>query len=138
MADVAQPNAVDTNRIAFEPPPNPAETDENAIALRERFAKVSRRAARRAFWKRLPNRALPWAAGYAIGVWLAVGFVMLSPWPFETVIRHVVAAPNCGAARAVGLAPAHRGAPGYWPWLDRDARGVACGTLPENARHAAR
>ena len=33
------------------------------------------------------------------------------------------AAPNCAAARAVGLAPAYRGQPGYYPQHDRDGLG---------------
>jgi Excalibur calcium-binding domain len=33
---------------------------------------------------------------------------------------------NCGAARAAGRAPLHRGEPGYSPQLDRDGDGIAC------------
>jgi hypothetical protein len=33
---------------------------------------------------------------------------------------------NCAAARAAGVAPIHRGQPGYRPQLDRDGDGVAC------------
>lgn len=33
---------------------------------------------------------------------------------------------NCDAARAAGVAPLHRGEPGYRPQLDRDDDGVAC------------
>jgi hypothetical protein len=35
---------------------------------------------------------------------------------------------SCGAARAAGAAPLHRGSPGYSPVLDRDGDGVACET----------
>ncbi|MEO3432375.1 excalibur calcium-binding domain-containing protein [Inquilinus sp. CAU 1745] len=49
-------------------------------------------------------------------------------------IRHIAAAPNCNAARAVGLAPSHRGQPGYYPSHDRDNDGTACEPWPANAR----
>ncbi|PWL16197.1 hypothetical protein DKP76_18790 [Falsochrobactrum shanghaiense] len=45
-------------------------------------------------------------------------------------IRHLTSAPNCNAARAVGLAPARRGQPGYWPSHDADNDGVACEPWP--------
>jgi hypothetical protein len=44
--------------------------------------------------------------------------------------RHVAAARNCDAARAVGLAPALRGQPGYYPQHDRDNDGIACEPWP--------
>lgn len=34
--------------------------------------------------------------------------------------------PNCDSARAAGVAPLHRGEPGYRPPLDRDDDGIAC------------
>lgn len=40
--------------------------------------------------------------------------------------RHLAAAPNCDAARMVGLAPARRGQPGYYPTHDADDDGIAC------------
>ncbi|MBF6453061.1 excalibur calcium-binding domain-containing protein [Nocardia cyriacigeorgica] len=33
---------------------------------------------------------------------------------------------NCDAARDAGVAPLHRGDPGYAPHLDRDNDGIAC------------
>ncbi|MGZ4573213.1 MAG: excalibur calcium-binding domain-containing protein, partial [Blastococcus sp.] len=33
---------------------------------------------------------------------------------------------NCAAARAAGVAPLHRGEPGYSSKLDRDGDGIAC------------
>ena len=33
---------------------------------------------------------------------------------------------NCSAARAAGVAPLHRGDPGYRSQLDRDGDGIAC------------
>jgi hypothetical protein len=44
----------------------------------------------------------------------------------ETRHRHQAAARSCDASRALGLAPAMRGQPGYWPHLDADRDGVAC------------
>jgi hypothetical protein len=51
-------------------------------------------------------------------------------WPATAMLRHVAAFPNCSAARAVGLAPAYRGQPGYWPQHDRDRDGWACEPYP--------
>jgi hypothetical protein len=45
-------------------------------------------------------------------------------------LRHVAAAPNCTAARAMGLAPAWRGQPGYYPQHDADRDGIACEPWP--------
>ncbi|OBF91069.1 calcium-binding protein [Mycobacterium sp. 852002-51163_SCH5372311] len=33
---------------------------------------------------------------------------------------------NCAEARAAGVAPIHKGDPGYRPGLDRDNDGIAC------------
>ncbi|WP_328392854.1 excalibur calcium-binding domain-containing protein [Nocardia sp. NBC_00416] len=56
-----------------------------------------------------------------------------SGWtPEPTVAPPSVPAPSatyfgsCAAARAAGVAPLHRGEPGYRPGLDRDGDGVAC------------
>lgn len=59
-------------------------------------------------------------AGGLGAVWIA------SPWPLIATLKHFAAYPNCDAARAVGLAPARRGEPGYWPSHDRDKDGIAC------------
>ncbi|MBJ6120284.1 excalibur calcium-binding domain-containing protein [Sphingomonas sp. BT553] len=34
--------------------------------------------------------------------------------------------PGCRAARAAGVAPIHRGSPGYRPEMDGDDDGIAC------------
>lgn len=52
------------------------------------------------------------------------------PWPASVMLRHIAAAPNCAAARAVGLAPAYRGQPGYYLRHDRDNDGIACEPWP--------
>lgn len=64
----------------------------------------------------------------AVAAILGLGALKLysSPWDVETTIRHIAAAPNCSAARAVGLAPSLRGAPGYYSSHDRDRDGIAC------------
>ncbi|MBA1145256.1 excalibur calcium-binding domain-containing protein [Mesorhizobium sp. CCANP35] len=59
--------------------------------------------------------------GYIVYGFLGVRFD--SPW---AVLRHLAAFPNCSAARAVGLAPAYVGEPGYWPTHDADHDGIAC------------
>lgn len=65
---------------------------------------------------------------FAITSWSALAYALLTPWTAGMAARDLVAATGCDAARAVGLAPARRGEPGYWPWLDRDHDGVACET----------
>jgi hypothetical protein len=59
---------------------------------------------------------------------LAIFAVMetYKPWPLSVIVRHLAAAPNCAAARRVGLAPARRGEPGYYPQHDADNDGIAC------------
>ncbi len=49
-----------------------------------------------------------------------------SPWSPFTTARHIAAWAGCPAARAVGLAPAQRGDPGYHVKLDVDRDGYAC------------
>ena len=44
--------------------------------------------------------------------------------------RHLLASPNCSAARLVGVAPAYQGEPGYWKIHDADHDGVACEPIP--------
>jgi hypothetical protein len=56
--------------------------------------------------------------------------VTLSPWPPIVTLMHLAAFPDCRAARAVGLAPAREGEPGYWPRHDADNDGIACEPWP--------
>ena len=61
-----------------------------------------------------------------LSAYLVYGMVTVrldSPW---VALRHLAAFPNCSPAHVVGLAPANRGQPGYWPTHDRDGDGVAC------------
>jgi hypothetical protein len=57
----------------------------------------------------------------------------LSRWPLTVALRHAAAAPNCTAARAMGLAPAYRGEPGYYPQHDDDRDGIACEPWPHRS-----
>jgi len=52
--------------------------------------------------------------------------VALSPWPPLLTLKHFAALPSCKLANAVGLAPAYKGQPGYWPAHDEDGDGKAC------------
>jgi hypothetical protein len=72
----------------------------------------------------------PLAIGTTVigGAYLAI--LLWSPWPLLLTVRHILAAPNCEAAHAVGLAPAAKGSPGYWARNDRDKDGWSCEPLP--------
>lgn len=61
-----------------------------------------------------------------IGLCLYLGLTQLSPWNLPTTLRHLAAGGGCDIARAVKLAPAHRGQPGYWSYLDTARKGIAC------------
>lgn len=56
--------------------------------------------------------------------------IATSPYPPVLMLRHIAAAPSCATARAVGLAPAFRGEPGYYNQHDRDNDGWACEPWP--------
>ena len=45
--------------------------------------------------------------------------------------RHLLASPNCTAARLARLAPAYRGEPGYWASHDADRDGIARAPMPK-------
>jgi hypothetical protein len=57
----------------------------------------------------------------------------LGRWPLSVALRHAAAASNCAAARAVGLGPAYRGEPGYYPQHDRDKDSIACEPWPRRS-----
>jgi hypothetical protein len=52
--------------------------------------------------------------------------VAIGPWGPMVTLRHMLAAPNCDAARLMDLAPAYRGQPWYYSHHDRDRDGRAC------------
>lgn len=60
----------------------------------------------------------------------AYSYFANSPWPFGTTVRHILAFPNCSAARALGFEATYRGEPGYWPKHDADKDGIACEPYP--------
>lgn len=65
-----------------------------------------------------------------LGAATAWAIFCVIPWhPFD-VLKHIASFPNCTASRAVGVAPAYRGRPGYWPSHDADNDGIACENLP--------
>jgi hypothetical protein len=110
------------------------DADEKADRLRDRFKAVSRRIDRALRLRRLQaglkKRAIwIWGLlGILGGSYLAIATA--SPWPIGATVRHLLTAPNCDAARAVDLAPAIRGMPGYWPRNDADDDGIACERWP--------
>jgi len=91
---------------------------------------VVEQAARRESLRRRLRRGLSaFCAASVIAFPLAA--VMLSTgWSLPTTVRHFAAAANCQTARALGLANARKGEPGYWPWLDHARDGVACEVPP--------
>ena len=107
--------------------------DARQAALRTRFVRVSRRT--------FPSptrldRLRPYRVGLLVVLVLAAiaaSRVYASPWSVDLTLRHVAAALNCDAARTVGLAPAARGEPGYYPHHDRDQDGWACEPWPRRA-----
>jgi hypothetical protein len=79
--------------------------------------------------------ALTWGAiSWKPWTWLPSGSattrISSDSWTPAMMAKHIAASPNCAAARAVGLAPAYRGQPGYWPQHDRDTDGIACEPYP--------
>jgi hypothetical protein len=76
------------------------------------------------------RRAYPIVPILIVTAGLIVGGFMNSPWPPLATIRHLLAAPNCAAARTVGLAQARIGEPGYYPRHDADGDGIACEPWP--------
>jgi hypothetical protein len=112
--------------------------DAKAATLKGRLARISGRYGRGPWSKRLFPHRYGWLARL-LGLVLLVGSIpatvvtiaaYYSGWSVHDTARHFLAAPNCDAARAVGLASAYRGEPGYWPQHDRDKDGIACEPWP--------
>ena len=111
-----------------------SDPDRRADALRAKFARVSRRI-ERAYSMRKAKPCIALAlvslvAGAAIFIYWHAN----AKWTLGETLRHLLAAPNCASARTVGLAPAYRGQPGYWPKLDADKDGIACEPWPRRKR----
>lgn len=90
-------------------------------------------------WRARLRREAPIASLICLPIILVAIGVALYPrrfpdrsWTIE--IAHAIAATNCASARMMGLAPAGRGKPGYWPHLDRDNDGIACEPWPRVPR----
>ena len=94
--------------------------------LNRRFQAVSRRLDRPIRLRRLDRWTSVVALSVIGGCALYWALVLLSPWPPLASLKHAAAFPNCNAARAVGLAPAQKGEPGYWPGHDADNDGITC------------
>lgn len=95
-------------------------------AQQKRLARECWARIRKMMW--WPTVTLMIAGLAALIVWRPLQSVQInSVWAGA---RHLAAAPNCNAARAVGLAPARRGQPGYWPSHDADNDGIACEPWP--------
>jgi hypothetical protein len=78
-------------------------------------------------WRLLRAAVTPalFAAGLAVGI-VAFNDLTQRFGSAHLALRHLMAAPNCNAARVQGLAPSRRGQPGYYPSHDGDGDGVAC------------
>jgi hypothetical protein len=101
-----------------------------ADELRLKFGRVTSRIewrVRRVRRKRL-RRALGIVTVWSVVLGSAslIGTKVFSPWPVAATLQHLAAFPGCAAARAIGVAPARRGRPGYWGWQDPDGDGVTC------------
>ncbi|WP_414462397.1 excalibur calcium-binding domain-containing protein [Hyphomicrobium sp. DY-1] len=66
-----------------------------------------------------------WWVIWSLMLGTLLALVFASPWSLDD-LRVATAGRNCASARAVGLAPAHRGEPDYYWWNDRDGDGIAC------------
>lgn len=106
--------------------------------LKGRFQKVSNRYFR-SLDRRGSYRLAALAMLLAVGSFAAtLGLLVYKPWSAlgssswtaAMYATHIAAFPSCAAARLVGLAPAHRGQPGYWPQHDRDNDGISCEPYP--------
>jgi hypothetical protein len=89
---------------------------------RQRFASRRRMPRARSYLRR--------NMGLILSLALAAGLIGWGLWrsPFDapTTLRHWAAAPDCAAARAMGLAPSRPGEPGYYVRHDRDLDGKSC------------
>jgi hypothetical protein len=94
--------------------------------LNRGFRAVSRRQERAVAFRRLWHSVWPPLLLAISLVVLFFGVSTLSPLSPMDMLKHVAAAPNCDAARLVGVAPANEGEPGYWARHDRDNDGIAC------------
>jgi hypothetical protein len=102
--------------------------------LKGRFQAGARRQERALKLRRAYRRAKIPVLAASVALVLYVVLIHLSPWPPMVTLKHIVSSRNCDAAREMGLAPAYRGDPGYWPSHDRDGDGIACEAWPPHRR----
>jgi hypothetical protein len=102
-----------------------AGAEKRLSKLRRGFNRVSRKWSR-SFRLRNFYHAVKLPTVAAIGSFAFIWYLMTSSWGVVPTLKHLAAFPNCAAARAVGLAPANIGQPGYWPHYDADGDGIAC------------
>ncbi|HEU0162990.1 MAG TPA: excalibur calcium-binding domain-containing protein [Rhizomicrobium sp.] len=98
--------------------------------IQAKFSAVTRGHERRLWWRGFFKSAMHPAPSVLFLV-VFLGLV-LSPFPPVMTFKHLLAMRNCASARWIGLASARKGAPGYWPWLDRDEDGIACEPWPRS------
>lgn len=104
--------------------------EEKVRRLNLGFRAVSRRIERLARLRRLLRQASWVALAAIIGSAAAWAVMGPPPWTAWMTLKHLASAPSCDAARFMGLAPAQRGQPGYWPKHDEDNDGIACEPWP--------
>jgi hypothetical protein len=107
-----------------------SEVEAERRLLKRRFGAAERRRKLAIILRRLDRWASVAALGVIGGCALYWAVMILSPWPPLVLLKHIASSPNCNAARAVGLAPAYKGEPGYWPSHDADSDGIACEPWP--------
>lgn len=99
-------------------------------ALRRRYARIRQLYIFNKGWRRdMAQHALSLFGFLFFALYIFIMFIS-SPWPAALTLRHILAVPDCAAARAVGLAPALRGEPGYYVRHDADDDGIACEPFP--------
>lgn len=112
---------MDRNQYSFD---NQISQGEGATSLRLRMMGSEKRERR---WKAPANGAM-----HFLSLLLALMIAVYAGMLFERfqsaggMIRHLIAAAGCPAARLAGVAPSVEGFAGYWPYLDSDHNGVSC------------
>ena len=103
--------------------------EERLRDIQRRFHAVSARLDRAVNLRRWYRLGKVAALAAMVSFALCWVLLSLSPWPPILMLRHIASSPSCSAARAVGLAPARKGEPGYWTSHDADEDGIACEPL---------
>lgn len=94
--------------------------------LKSRFQAISRRYQRAIMLRKLYPLAKLGGIGAISGFAMYTGIAAFSPFSPVDTLKHLASVPNCAAAQMLGVAPARRGQPGYWPRHDADNDGIAC------------